>query len=87
MIVRFIQAEKRRRDTSPRLLGVAGLTAGLTLLAKTEMGLAAVVTGIVAVALVAYPNMRLVLRSTAIFLGPAVLIVLAVYGYIASQVG
>ncbi|HET8675644.1 MAG TPA: glycosyltransferase family 39 protein [Blastocatellia bacterium] len=87
LIVRFIQAEKRRRDTSPRLLGVAGLAAGLTLLAKTEMGLAAVVTGIVAVVLVAYPNMRLVLRSTAIFLGPAVLIVLAVYGYIASQVG
>jgi hypothetical protein len=87
LIVRFIQAEKRRGDTSPRLLAMAGLTAGLTLLAKTEMGLAAVVTGIVAVALVDYLNMRLLLRRAAVFLGPAVLIVLAVYGYIASQVG
>ena len=70
LIVRFIQAEKRRGGTSPRLLLVAGLAAGLTLLAKTEMGLAAIVTGVVAVALVNYSNMRVLLRRAAIFLGP-----------------
>ena len=87
LIVRFIQLEKRHGDRSRRLLVAAGLAAGLTILAKTEMGLAALVTGAVAVVLMDYPNVSLLLRRAALFLGPAVLIVVAVYGFIASQVG
>ncbi|HJQ69261.1 MAG TPA: hypothetical protein VKA70_09825 [Blastocatellia bacterium] len=87
LMVRFVQTERRQVNTSPRLPVVAGIAAGLTLLAKTEMGLAAIVTGVVAVALVDYPDMRRLMRRAALFLGPAALLVLAVYGYIASQVG
>jgi 4-amino-4-deoxy-L-arabinose transferase-like glycosyltransferase len=76
-----------RVSASPRLLAAAGLAAGLTMLAKTEMGLAALVTGVVAVGLMYYSNKLLLLRRAALFLAPAVMIVAAVYGYIAAQVG
>lgn len=87
LIVRFIQPGKRSGDGSLRLLAIAGFAAGLTMLAKTEMGVAALVTGVVAVSLVDYPNISLLLRRAALFLAPAIILVLAVYGYIAAQVG
>lgn len=87
LLIRFIKTGKQNKEASPRLLAVAGLAAGLTILAKTEMGLAALVTGVVAVGLVYYPNKLLLLRRAALFLAPAVMIVAAVYGYIAAQVG
>ncbi len=87
LLIRLIKTENRHGEASPYLLAVAGLAAGFTLLAKTEMGLAALVTGVVAVGLVYYPSKLLLLRRGALFLAPAVMIVAAVYGYIAAQVG
>ena len=65
---------------------LAGLLAGLTLLAKTEMGTAAVAAGIVAAAIA--PSARTSrLRLMIVFLAPAVLLPVATYGVIASNVG
>jgi hypothetical protein len=66
---------------------MAGVVAGLTMLAKTEMGLAALAAGVTAGALFGYPNIRRAAGLTAVFLLPAVVIVVAVYWLIAAQVG
>ena len=68
-------------------LALAGAAAGLTTLAKTEMGLAALSAGIVAVALAGHPNVRRVATFATIFLAPFAVLVVGVYGYIASLVG
>ncbi|HVF89024.1 MAG TPA: hypothetical protein VNH22_03080 [Blastocatellia bacterium] len=68
------------------LLG-AGLAAGATILAKTEMGFAAVIAGIVAVGLTTYPSPRRSMAVAGTYLLPAVALVLAVYGAIAARVG
>lgn len=65
----------------------AGVAAGLATLAKTEMGLAAVCAGIIAVALTGYPNMRRVFGLGALFVMPAAALVCGVYGYITARVG
>lgn len=66
---------------------LAGAFAALTLLAKTEMGVAAIAVGLVTSIILAYPNFRRVLALTACFLLPAIIISLAAYGYIISIVG
>lgn len=66
---------------------MAGVVAGLTVLAKTEMGLAALAAGVTAAALFGYPNIRRAAGLIAVFLLPAVVIVVAVYCLIAAQVG
>lgn len=66
------------------LFFVAGLLAGLTLLAKTEMGTAALAAGTVAAAIT---PARARGRSIALFLVPAVLLPAATYAVIASHVG
>jgi 4-amino-4-deoxy-L-arabinose transferase-like glycosyltransferase len=68
-------------------LAFAGAAAGLTVLAKTEMGLAAVSAGVVAVALAGYPSVRRGGTFAAIFLAPLAILVVGVYAYIASRVG
>ncbi len=68
-------------------LALAGGAAGLTILAKTEMGLAAVSAGIISAALAGYPSVRRAIANGAIFLAPCAILVIAVYGYIASRVG
>jgi hypothetical protein len=68
-------------------LAAAGVAAGLTTLAKTEMGLAALTAGVAAASLIGYPNLRRALALVASFVVPAVIIVVAVYGLIVSQVG
>jgi len=68
------------------LLG-AGLAAGATILAKTEMGFAAVIAGVVAVGLTTYPSPRRSMAVGGIYLLPVVVVVLAVYGTIAARVG
>ena len=65
----------------------AGVITGLTVLAKTEMGLAAMVAGIAAAALVGYPNLRRAFVLSGVFILPAVVIVCAVYWQIAERVG
>jgi hypothetical protein len=87
LLIRFIKTDGRREQVSALQLAIAGLAAGLTLLAKTEMGLAALVTGVVTIGLVYYPSKLLLLRRAALFLTPAVMTVAAVYGYIAARVG
>ena len=68
-------------------LALAGVTAGLATLAKTEMGLAAVCAGVIAVALSGHPSIRRVGTFAAIFLVPCGILVVGVYAAIASRVG
>ena len=66
---------------------VAGLTAGLAILAKTEMGAAALAAGLTAAVLVAPGDGR---RATALittFLGTAALLTVSVYAVVIGQVG
>ena len=69
------------------LLAVAGACAGLAVLAKTEMGVAALAAGVAAAALAGYPNFRRAIGLTTIFLLPALAIVIGVYGWLAARVG
>jgi 4-amino-4-deoxy-L-arabinose transferase-like glycosyltransferase len=103
LLVRFVQkAKSGRQDAegtkqkaaaafcflpSAYWLTGAGVAAGLATLAKTEMGLAAVGTGIIAVALAGHPTARRVLALGAIFISPALLLVIGTYSYIAARVG
>jgi 4-amino-4-deoxy-L-arabinose transferase-like glycosyltransferase len=68
-------------------LFVAGLVTALTTLAKTEMGLAALVAGVATAALVAYPDLRRMLVLSGAFIMPAVVIVVLTYWQIAERVG
>src|SRR5258706_13381290 len=68
-------------------LMVAGLATGIAILAKTEMGFAALCAGVIAVALVGYPSVRRAIPLAAMFVAPAAVLVLGAYGYIASRVG
>ncbi|HKY05183.1 MAG TPA: hypothetical protein VJQ56_09855 [Blastocatellia bacterium] len=70
-----------------RFLFGAGVAAGLAVLAKTEMGLAAIITGVVAAGLAGYPDLKRSSRAVAVFAAPAITIVVVIYGYIASKVG
>jgi hypothetical protein len=66
---------------------VAGLTAGLTILAKTEMGLAACSAGLVGAVLAGFPGYARGLRHAAVFAAPAILLPAVVYAVIAADVG
>jgi hypothetical protein len=68
-------------------LAAAGIATGFAILAKTEMGLAALSAGIVAVSLAGYPSVRKTISFGSVFSAPAVILVLGVYAYIASRVG
>ncbi|HWP45428.1 MAG TPA: hypothetical protein VNO14_19470 [Blastocatellia bacterium] len=91
LVLRFAQLISSHRALSaPRaclLLLSAGVCAGLTLLAKTEMGLAAVLTGLVAVIISAYPNLKRAASLAALFSVAAGLPVTSVYAIIGVQVG
>lgn len=65
---------------------VAGVLAGLTLLAKTEMGAAAIAAGVTA-SLIAAPSRAGRVQLTILFLAPAALLAAATYGVLASHVG
>ncbi len=69
------------------LIASAGFFAGLATLAKTEMGLAAVGTGLVAAAVLSYPNYRRAILMTLAFVTPAVALVAGVYSFIIASVG
>jgi hypothetical protein len=68
-------------------LFLAGVFSSLTLLAKTEMGVAAIAAGLITAAILGYPNLRRTISLIAILLLPAIAITLAVYGFILSRVG
>jgi hypothetical protein len=69
------------------LLAGAGIFAGLATLAKTEMGVAAFVTGGVTVAVLSYPSFRRASLFAIAFITPAVILVAGVYSLIAAGVG
>jgi hypothetical protein len=69
------------------LLAGAGIFAGFATLAKTEMGVAAFVTGVVAVAVLSYPNFRRATLFGITFITPAIILVAGVYSLIAARVG
>jgi 4-amino-4-deoxy-L-arabinose transferase-like glycosyltransferase len=68
-------------------LAAAGFVTGFAILAKTEMGLAALSAGIVTAALAGYPSFRRAMRFGLIFGLPVVILVVGVYTFIASRVG
>jgi len=65
----------------------AGIVGGLTLLSKTEMGIAALAAGLIAAAASGYPRPRAMLTRTACFIAPMSAIAGGVYAIIASRVG
>jgi hypothetical protein len=65
----------------------AGAVAGLTVLAKTEMGLAAIAAGFAATLLMGYPKPLRVSIFSGVFILPAAVVVIAVYWQIAERVG
>jgi hypothetical protein len=82
--IRGSRAHQRSRDV---LFLLAGILAGLTSLAKTEMGVAAVAAGLAAAALVPYPDIRRGARHAAIFITSAAVLTLGVYALVAARVG
>ncbi|MBI3652636.1 MAG: hypothetical protein HY231_16565 [Acidobacteria bacterium] len=74
-------------SAKPGLLFLTGVCAALTLLAKTEMGIAAIAVGLIATALTGFPNWRRVWVNLTWFLAPSLLLPLAVYGLILYRVG
>ncbi|HLG17748.1 MAG TPA: hypothetical protein VJH03_25110 [Blastocatellia bacterium] len=79
---------QRRRVLSGRsALFAAGIAAGLTTLAKTEMGLAALATGVLCVGMAGYPRIGRSITRALVFLGPALGIAGAAYAFIAARVG
>ena len=78
---------RRRLAGSSLLLAAAGAIAALATLAKTEMGVAATVAGVAAVALASIRAPRRALAPAAMFLVPSVGLVVLVYALIAVRVG
>jgi hypothetical protein len=66
---------------------VAGVLAGLTLLAKTEMGMAAIAAGVVAAPLAGLGRRTRRFQLMLLFLTPAACLTVATYGVIAMHVG
>jgi hypothetical protein len=75
------------RCRSTAMMCAAGLLAALAALAKTEMGLAALCTGVTAAFLAGYPRPASIARWVAIFLAPALAIPTAVYYCFALRAG
>ena len=86
LLIRFIE---RREASKPRyaMLALSGTVAGLAMLAKTEMGLAALSAGIAGVALTCSPNVRRILVHALVYLAPAFMLVFGVYGYFVARIG
>jgi hypothetical protein len=87
LLIRTLRGRSLNHHPSPYAFALAGLFAGLATLAKTEMGLAALVAGIAAGMLVVYPNLWRGAKLVACFLAPAVVLIVGVYGYFVARVG
>src|SRR4051794_10890209 len=75
------------RGRQRRAFLTAGVLTGLTLLAKTEMGMAAAVAGLAAAASLGYPDARRVVRLASLFAGPAMLVALVPYAVLVARIG
>jgi 4-amino-4-deoxy-L-arabinose transferase-like glycosyltransferase len=82
-----IKQKVRGENSAAYYLLAAGVVAGLTMLAKTEMGLAAIVAGLAAAALAGYPGLGRAFAYSGAFIFPASVVVVAVYWQIAVRVG
>lgn len=92
VLVNAMRAPPRRGTNSSSGSGaipflIAGLLAGLTLLAKTEIGFATMVAGVTAAALVARTERRRGAGLGTLFVASAACLALSVYGLIAMRVG
>ena len=65
----------------------AGVASALTLLTKTEMGIAALAAGVITALITSYPNWKNVIKNALCFLLPAILVTSVVYLYILNIVG
>ena len=84
----LIRALERRRDAgAPLRFLVAGLVAGLGMLAKTEMALATLAAGLTTAVLATYPSVLRGLRLAVIFVASAACLAFGVYAIIAARVG
>lgn len=81
LLLRAFRADKNR------FWVVAGVLAGLALLAKTEMGVAALVAGVVAAGLTGHRRRAGPVSCLALFAIPALALPCAVYFWIAGRVG
>ena len=68
-------------------LALAGVAAALALLAKTEIGLAALATGLLTGVILGFPGLKRMLTLSFTFILPALLIVVTIYGFIISRAG
>src|SRR6185295_9123023 len=86
LLIRFIDL---RESSNPRyaMLALSGAVAGLAMLAKTEMGLAALSAGVAGVALTCSPNVKRILVHGLAYVAPALVLVLGVYGYFVARIG
>lgn len=75
------------RNRNPAVLFGAGIVAALAILSKTELGGAAVGTGVVAAALAGYPRIRNTTAWLALFLAPALGMPALVFSWFAARVG
>lgn len=85
VLVRALQARRARFLWTSFLL--AGLLAGLVLLAKTEIGFATLTAGVAAAVLAARLDLKRGSGLIAVFLGAAACLTLGVYATIAMRVG
>jgi hypothetical protein len=86
-IARGLSNSDSRLTPSPYAFLAAGVLAGLTTLAKTEMGFAALAAGLAAAAVIAYPDLWRGAKLACWFLAPAAILVIGVYAFIATRVG
>jgi len=75
------------REKSPLALFGAGMAGALAILSKTELGGAAVGTGVVAAVLAGYPRIRNIVVWFAMFLAPALGMPAVVFSWFAARVG
>jgi len=81
------KALKHPRHRQTLMFLLAGLAAGLTTLAKTEMGAAALAAGVTAAVFAAYPDLPRATTLVAIVIAPAGALTAAVYAFLAARVG
>lgn len=75
------------RRKNPVVLFAAGMAAALAILSKTELGVAAAGTGIVAAGLAGYPRIRDAILWLAEFLAPALGMPALIFSWFAARVG
>jgi hypothetical protein len=83
----LVAALKRSRDPSPGPFVAAGVIAGLAVLCKTEIGLAAIAAGLAAAFVAVHPRRMRGASLAAAFLLPALGLTVAVYAVVVAQVG